>query len=241
LKRPALPASTLASLLLHGALLAALWRAPAARKYEAVKIDIVETEARPKPPPVVAPPRPRLEEPKVAKALPPEAPEAKREPDAPPPPNEPPPPTAAKAPVKIGISLSSTTSSGGFAAPVGNTLYGQLPTVAPSPDEVKPYAAEKYVPPTQVTVLPRPVSVEIPKGEYPPDALAQGLEATVVLKLLVDETGKVAEATAVDNPGHGFAEAAVRIAKRYFKFEPARRGTEPVATWLRFTVRFEAP
>jgi protein TonB len=240
LKRPALPASTLASLLLHGALLAVLWRAPTARQYDSVKIEIVET-ARAKPPPVVAPPRPKLEE-KLAKALPPDAPEAKpREPDLPPPPNAPPPPGAAKAPVKIGISLSSTTSSGGFAAPVGNTLYGQLPTVAPSPDEVKPYAGEKYVPPTQVTVLPRPVSVEIPKGEYPPDALAQGLEATVVLKLLVDETGKVAEATAVDNPGHGFAEAAVRIAKRYFKFEPARRGSEPVATWLRFTVRFEAP
>jgi protein TonB len=239
LKRPALPASTLASLLLHGAFFALLWRAPAARQYDTVKIDIVESE-RPKPPPMVAPARPKLEEPKEAKALPPDAPEAKpREPEAPPPPNQQAPPS--KAPVKIGISLSSTTSSGGFAAPVGNTLYGQLPTVAPNPDEVKPYAAEKYVAPTQVTVLPRPVSVEIPKGEYPPDALAQGLEATVVLKLLVDETGKVAEASALDDPGHGFAEAAVRIAKRYFKFEPARRGTEPVATWLRFTVRFEAP
>ena len=62
-----------------------------------------------------------------------------------------------------------------------------------------------------------------------------------MLKLLVDETGKVVEASAVDDPGHGFAEAAVRIAKRYFRFQPARRGDEPVATWLRFTVRFEAP
>ncbi|MGB8931760.1 MAG: energy transducer TonB, partial [Anaeromyxobacteraceae bacterium] len=162
----------------------------------------------------------------------------------PPPPNEPPPPGAppvARAPVKVGISMSSTTASGGFAAPVGNTLYGELPKTAPRPEEVKPYAAERYVPPTQVTVLPRPVSTEIPRGEYPPDALAQGLEATVVLRLLVDATGKVAEATVAEDPGHGFAEAAVRIAKRYFRFEPARRGSEPVATWLRFTVRFEAP
>lgn len=235
-----MPASTLASLLLHGALIALLWRAPPPRRYETVKIDIVESSPPPKPPPIVAPPKPRIVEPREAKALPPDAPEAKpREPDAPPPPNQPSPP--AKAPIRIGISLSSTTESGGFAAPVGNTLYGQLPQVAPNPDEVKPYAAEKYVAPTQVTVLPRPVSVEIPKGEYPPDALAQGLEADVILKLLVDETGKVAEATALGDPGHGFAAAAVRIAKRYFRFEPARRGSEPVATWLRFTVRFEAP
>jgi protein TonB len=242
--RPALPASTLASLALHGALFALLWRTPPARRYETVKIDIVETAPPPKPPPIVAPPKPRLE-PNEARALPPDAPEAKpKEPEVPPPPNEPPPPDAAppsKAPVKIGISLSSTTASGGFAAPVGNTLYGKLPATAPNPDEVKPYVAEKYVPPTQVTVLPRPISAEIPRGEYPPEALAQGLEATVILKLLVDETGKVAEATAVEDPGHGFGAAAVRIAKRYFKFEPARRGSEPVATWLRFTVRFEAP
>jgi protein TonB len=242
---PGLPASAVASLVLHGALLAALWRAPPPRRFDTVTIDVVESAPKPPPPPIEAPPRPRLAEPKVAKALPPDAPEAKpREPEAPPPPNEPPPKDAAppaKAPVRLGLSMSSTTASGGFAAPVGNTLYGKLPTVGTPPEEVKPYVAEKYVAPTQVTVLPRPVSTDIPQGEYPPEALAQGLEASVVLKLLVDETGKVIEASALDDPGHGFAEAAVRIAKRYFRFQPARRGDEPVATWLRFTVRFEAP
>jgi protein TonB len=245
--RSPLAASTVASLALHGALVALLWRAPARRRVETVRIDVVESAPRAPapPPPVVAPPRPRLSPPKLAAALPRDAPERKvAEPEPPPPPNEPPPPGApppARAPVKVGISMSSTTASGGFAAPVGNTLYGELPKAAPRPEEVKPYAAEKYVPPTQVTVLPRPLSTEIPRGEYPPDALAQGLEAAVVLKLLVDETGKVAEATVAVDPGHGFGEAAVRIAKRYFRFEPARRGEERVATTLRFTVRFEAP
>jgi protein TonB len=242
LARAGLPASTLASLALHGALLAALWRAPPARRVETVRIDVVETA--PKPPPLVAPPRPRIVEPKVATALPRDVPEARAPAEAPPPPNEPPPPEApppSKAPVRIGVSLSSTTSGGAFAAPVGNTLYGEMPRVAPKPEEVKPYAAEKYVPPTQVTILPRPVSVEVPRGEYPPQALALGLEGTVILKLLVDETGRVAEASVVEDPGNGFGDAAVRIARRYFRFEPARRGPDAVATWLRFTVRFEAP
>lgn len=246
-RRAPLAAGTVASLALHGVILALLWSAPPPRRYETVRIDVVESAPRPPDPPapVEAPPRPRLAEPRVAKALPRDAPEAKAPaPETPPPPNEPPPPGAPppqRAPVKVGISMSSTTASGGFAAPVGNTLYGQLPREAPKPEEVRPYAAERYVPPTQVTVLPRPVSIEIPQGEYPPAALAQGLEAAVVLRLLVDETGRVTEATAVDDPGNGFAEAAVRIAKRYFRFEPARRGDERVATWLRFTVRFEAP
>jgi len=240
LPRPALPASTLASIVLHGALLALLWRAPAPRRFDTVKIDVVESTPKPKPPPLVAPPKPRPEEPKLAKALPPDAPEAKpREPETPPPPNEPPPGPPSKAPVKVGISMSSTTASGGFAAPVGNTLYGQLPKVAPAPEEAKPYAAKNYVPPTQVTVMPRLVSSELPKSAYPPEAYALGLEARVYVMALVDETGKVVDARAVDDPGHGFAEAAVRGVLRYFKFEPPRRGDEPVSTWLRVTVSFE--
>lgn len=242
----ALSAGTAASLALHGALLAALWHAPPPRRFDTVKIDVVETAPKVKPPPLEAPPQARPAPEKVAKALPPDAPEAKpREPEAPPPPNEPPPPGApppSQAPVRLGISMSSTTATGGFAAPVGNTLYGKLPAVAPAPEEVKPYAAEKYVPPTQVTVLPRPVASEIPPGEYPPEALAQGIEATVVLRVLVDETGKVAEAIVVEDPGHGFAATAVRVVKRYFRFQPARRGDEPVATWIpAFKVRFELP
>jgi protein TonB len=142
--------------------------------------------------------------------------------------------------VKVGISLSSTSTGGAFAAPVGNTLYGELPKTAPAPAEVKPYAAERYVPPTQVTVLPRPVATQVPTTEYPPDALAQGIEGRVVLRLLVDETGAVVDAVVVEDPGHGFGAAAARAARR-FRFEPARRGDQPVATWLRFTVSFEIP
>ena len=101
----------------------------------------------------------------------------------------------------------------GQAVALSSAQFEAFPAgTAPPPEEVKPYVAEKYVAPTQVTVLPRPVSTEIPQDEYPPDALAQGLEASVVLRLLVDETGRVAEATALGDPGNGFAEAAVRIA-----------------------------
>jgi len=246
LKRPGLPTGVVASFVLHGALFAALWRAPPPGRFETVRIEVVESAPPAPPTPVLAPERPRLEPPKVAKALPADAPEAKpSEPEAPPPPNEPPPPGApppAKAPVRLGLSLSSTTEAGGFAAPVGNTLYGKLPSVASAPDTVKPYAAERYVAPTQVTALPRPLSLEVPSSEYPPEALARGIEGTVYLRLLIDAQGGIAEITVVEDPGNGFAEAAVRIARRYFKFAPALRGGEPVATVLtRVPVRFELP
>jgi protein TonB len=241
--RAPLSTSVLASLLLHGALFALLLRAPAPKRVETVAIEVIEQAPPPRPPPVSTPPPAPRAPPRVA-ALPPDAPERRSPaPEPPPPPNEAPPPDApppAKAPVKLGISLSSTTASGSFAAPVGNTLYGELPKVAPRPEEVKPYAAEKVVPPTQVTVLPRPVATEIGREHYPPAALAQGLEGRVVLRLLVDETGRVVDAAIVEDPGHGFGEAAARAA-RGFRFEPAQRAGTPVATWLRFTVSFEIP
>jgi protein TonB len=144
--------------------------------------------------------------------------------------------------VRIGVSLSSTTTSGGVAAPVGNTLYGEMPRTAPEPAEVEPYRADRTLPPTQVTVLPRPIGeCRPPHDEYPEAALRLGVEGPVVLVLTIDETGAIVDARVVGDPGHGLGPAAVRSVRRFCRFEPARRGGEPVATTLRFTVRFELP
>jgi len=144
--------------------------------------------------------------------------------------------------VRIGVSLSATTSSGGVAAPVGNTLYGEMPRTAPEPAEVKPYRSERYVPPTQVTVLPRPIGeCRPPTDDYPEAALRLGIEGLVVLVLAVDETGAIVDARVVEDPGHGLGAAAARSVRLHCRFEPARRGGEPVATSFRYKVRFELP
>ncbi|HEY6003373.1 MAG TPA: energy transducer TonB, partial [Anaeromyxobacter sp.] len=145
-------------------------------------------------------------------------------------------------PVKIGVSLSSSTSSGGVAAPAGNTLYGDVPRTAPDPAEVKPYRSERYVPPTQVTVLPRPIGeCRPPKEVYPEAALRLGIEGVVVLSVTFDEKGGIADARVIEDPGHGLGDAAVRTLKKYCRFEPGRVGSEAVATTLRYKVRFELP
>jgi protein TonB len=136
----------------------------------------------------------------------------------------------------------SSSTTGGMPAPAGNTLYGQAPKVAPSPSDVKPYRSEKYVPPTQVTVLPRPIGdCALPADEYPSEAIRLGFEGVVVLVVTVDETGKVVEARIVDDPGHGLGRAAAVGYPRHCRFEPARRGDEAVATSFRVRVRFELP
>jgi protein TonB len=246
------PAAYALSLVVHGAAFLLLSRVETVHlaRSENVAVEIVDVAPPPPPPPPKdEPPAPAPR--RVAKvtplAPPPDAPPPPRNrPEAPPPPNEPPPPDAKpptqSAPVRIGISMSSATQGGGFAAPVGNTLYGQAPRVAPDPAEVKPYRAEKYVPPTQVTVLPKPIGeCAVAPSDYPEEASRLGVEGVVVLMLSIDETGKIVDARVVDDPGHGMGPAAAALVRRGCRFEPGRVGGTTVATSLRYKVRFELP
>lgn len=227
---------------LHAAGILGLVRiAPVVHRAEDVAVEIVEV-APPVPPAPAPPPPPAagLAPPRAAPRAPSPAPTP-----APPPPNAPPPPDApapVRAPVRIGVSLSSSTSSGGVAAPAGNTLYGELPRTAPEPSEVKPYRSERYVPPTRVTVLPRPVGECRPSAdEYPREAQRLGIEGEVVLLLTIDETGAIADARVVSDPGHGLGVAAVGLVRRHCRFEPGSVGGDRVATTIRYRVTFELP
>ncbi len=244
------PAAYALSAAVHAVAFLALVRVEALAPPHADLVAVEVIEVAPPPPreeppaPVPAPPR---SIPRETPLAPPRAapPPPHRTEAAPPPPNAPPPedaPPPSKAPVRLGISMSSSTAGGGFAAPVGNTLHGELPRTAPEPSEVKPYRSDKYVPPTQVTVLPRPIGECAPPAqEYPEAALRLGIEGLVVLVLTVDEKGAIADGRVVEDPGHGLGPAALASVRRHCRFEPARRGGEAVATSFRYKVRFELP
>jgi periplasmic protein TonB len=214
--------------------------------HQPVEIEVVE-KPRPPPPPPEAP-KPKEEEKKAApKTVAAKSPPLKEAPPpppktelAPPPPNEPPPPDAKpQAPVMIGISLSSTTSAGGFAAPVGNTLYGNAPQVAPKPEDVKPYAPPpggRYVPPYKVTRLPELLNEF--KAPYPEEARKLGLEGQVVMRLTVDAQGKVTRANVIKGSGHGYFDDAALDAVKRFHFKPGMDGDEAVATEITYTYTF---
>jgi periplasmic protein TonB len=241
-----------ASLALHAALFAAilLVHPPLERRAEPISVEIVETHrpppaAAPEPPPPAPEPR-RIARPPprvaLAPTLPKDAPPPPAEPpDAPPPPNAAPSAPAAKpGPVRIGISMSSTTAAGGVAAPAGNTLYGKPPEQAGDPADAKPYRSERYVPPTQVTKLPELIRPDIPKSEYPAEAKAKQVEGQVRVRLLIDEQGRVQEVRlAGADPGYGFGKRALEIVRKYYRFRPALRNDEPVATELTLNVTFQ--
>src|SRR5262249_34307405 len=154
---------------------------------------------------------PKVHLPPPPKAPPPPPPKAE-----PPPPSAPPPPKAAPTPINIGLSLSSTSQGGAFAAPVGNTLYGKPADKAADPNAAKPYAAPrptaKFVPSYQLTEPPEVLNNDeaFSRALYPEEARKDGLEGKVVLQLTVDEIGHVSKAKVLQGSGHGFDEAAVK-------------------------------
>ena len=219
---------------------AARARPAAPRPVEMVMVEVRKPPPPPPPeevkpePPQPPPPRPKAVKPppvKVAEVPRPAPPPV----DAPPPPNDTPPPSAKPAPLVVGLSMSSTTSAGGFAAPVGNTLYGRTGPTAKAPEEVKAYSAPKYAPIYQVDSEPTVASeVKIP---YPEEARRAGVEGTVTLSITIDHEGKVVAVKVLKGPGYGLNEAA-RDAIRRFRFKPAIKGGEPVSTEMKYSYTF---
>ena len=181
-------------------------------------------------PPKVEPPKPIVKpiQVKVAEVVPPK--------DVPPPPNDEPPPEAPKVvPIVVGISMSSTTQAGGFAVQVGNTTYGKTSDKIVDAADVKAYNAPKYAPPGSADTEPVPLGdVKVP---YPEEAKKNEIEGSVLLNVSVDANGMVTSVSIIRGPGYGLNEAAREAMKR-FKFRPATKGGEAVATSLVYTYTF---
>jgi protein TonB len=239
-RRAILPIFIACSAALHGGALVVMNQAArrshadAPRSTPPMDLVMVEVEA-PKPPPVEEakgpPPRPKPMPPiKVASTKPPRPKE-----NAPPPPNEPPAETPRQVPLVVGLTMSSTTTGGSFAAPVGNTLYGKTDPKAQSPEEVAPYAAPRFVPIYQVDSQPAVLSES--KIPYPERARREGIEGTVLLSIVIDAEGKVISAKVLTGPGHGLNEAA-RDAIGRFRFKPAIKSGQPVSTEMKYKYTF---
>jgi periplasmic protein TonB len=232
------------SIVFHLAIFGWAWALPVrARRTERVDVEIVEVKPKPVEPKPPAPEPPRPSQPvkmrparRVALNTPPPPPNTP--PPETPPPETPPSPSLTPGPVRLGISLSSTSVGGGFAAPVGNSLGGK-PTsraAAPAGDDIGPVAHA-----AALTVQPEPIDTDIPKSEYPQAALDAGFEGSVILKIVIDASGRVRRAVVIKDPGYGLGAAAVRSALKHFRFKPGQLDGKATATEWTFTVTYELP
>jgi protein TonB len=238
------------SLLLHvamAAFIATLAVRTMPTPQQALEIAVLETtppkpeeKAPPEPPPKAKPLPLKISRAPKASLPPPTPTPLPEQTRAPPPPTQEAPQNTPAPVIVTGITLESTSQGGSFAVGVGNTLRGTPSDKARTPEEVKPYKAEKYAAAAQVTELPRPLnreSVNLRKY-YPQQALRDGFEGDVVLRLLIDADGTIAKVDVVSDPGEGLGPAAAEAVKREYRFSPATVNGVPVATTVPFTVHF---
>ena len=90
-----------------------------------------------------------------------------------------------------------------------------------------------------VTSLARPLGGYQTTPRYPEAARREGVEGVVMLRFQVLASGKVGTMQVQHSAGRDDLDQAAVEAVRTWRFEPARRGKEPVAVWVTLPVRFE--
>lgn len=83
-----------------------------------------------------------------------------------------------------------------------------------------------------------PSFLKMVKPEYPRLARRLGKEGKVILRLFIDENGKLLNAEPVEKAGHGFDEAAIEAVKSS-SFQPARLHGKTVACRATLPVSFK--
>ena len=76
------------------------------------------------------------------------------------------------------------------------------------------------------------------RPSYPSSARRQGVQGTTLLRVHVLDDGRVGEIIVQESAGHPDLDQAAAGAVRQWRFEPARRGDEPVAMWVLLPIEF---
>lgn len=218
-----------------------------------IEVTVVTPPPPPEPPPLAEPPPPEPPKPEPPKPEPivKPTPAPKPTPRATPRPTQPTPQIAAAAPAEtaapnaavgttdapaqpvFGVTMESTSTGGTTTAPVGNTTVPQ-----PGGRESGGGPAKQLAPAAAAEVTKMPLPQGACSGKYTDDARAAGIEGTVVLDLVVDETGRARDIAVVSGLDHGLTEAAIAALKAC-RFSPGERSGQKVPVRVRgFKIRF---
>jgi protein TonB len=89
-----------------------------------------------------------------------------------------------------------------------------------------------------ITREARPTGGYQVRPTYPSTARRLGVQGTTLLRVHVLEDGRVGEVDVEQSAGHPDLDQAATNAVRRWRFEPARRGEQAVAMWVRLPVEF---
>jgi protein TonB len=116
--------------------------------------------------------------------------------------------------------------------PTGNGTPGPSTAVAsiPGPKDSASNGA--------ITRYARPQGGYQVRPSYPSSARRLGIQGTTMLKVQVLIDGRVGDVLVEQSAGHPDLDQAATAAVRQWRFDPARRGEDPVAMWVLLPVEF---
>jgi protein TonB len=222
-------------------------------------------EARRPPPMPARDPRP-ITPPKLIAAAPPRPAPPRTEPEPPKPPAPAPPPATTPAPPAVAAPDPETPRAPSESVPAPTPAPAAVPGPAPGPSvtaapdtEATTFTLPAPAPSSPAVPTSRPSAESpvaaalppdgvtqgaIPRGRYqyrpayPPGPRNLGIQGTTMLLVLVASDGRVAKVEIKQSAGHADLDRAAVEAVHRWRFDPARRGSEPVEMWVQLPFEF---
>jgi len=94
-------------------------------------------------------------------------------------------------------------------------------------------------PATAAVKMARPLYVKNSVPRYPRRARKKGLQGTVMLEVLVDETGQVKNLRLLRSSGHAILDKAAAASVKKWRFAPGVINGVPAKMWVSVPIRFE--
>ena len=201
-----------------------------------VTLDAVEPR-RESPPPPAPPRRERTNQARrPAPPRPPERPAAKVEEPAPQPLAATPVP-AEIAPAPMPAAPPAVSEPAIASAPPSTPPAVSAP-FAPAPPAAIPTTKASNALADGITRTARPQGGYQIRPAYPSAPRRLGIQGTTLLRVHVLADGKIGDVLVDRSAGHPDLDRAAAEAVRRWRFEPARRGADPVAMWVLLPVEF---
>ena len=155
------------------------------------------------------------------------------------------PPVALKTETKIFTTASSDSKPARKTLPADTTFIRKSQRVPDRSSE--PTSTAAMLPGTQsddtlsvpVLKLARPLYKQNTSPPYPRKARRLGYEGIVMLKVLIDENGRVDDLTVLQSSGHTVLDRAASSAVKKWLFEPGTEGGIKKKMWVKIPVRFD--
>jgi protein TonB len=210
-----------------------------------VTLDPVEEPKVTPPTPLPSPPPSRLRPPRVLEPPRPKEPIPVTRAPEPTPPPAPVAPTASIEPAPVASTPdpapTAPTAEVAGPGPAVADLVPSSPTTgaaAPAAPPSTTVTRTSMAVPEGVTQLARPQGGYQVRPSYPPAPRRLGIQGTTLLRVHVLADGRIGDVLVEKSGGHPDLDQAATEAVRAWRFDPARRGTEPVAMWVLLPVEF---